>query len=517
MASDDASPPLLSRLARLILPHSSPKGGLPNVPGYSTKALKAMMERKRKNDSIRKQEFDRLRKLRQQNPSVVAEGMHMSLFPNSTPMESDGRAITLKKINEIEAQMSKLWRKPKLPAALAQPNTPPRLSPPAAPVLPKVAPLHIAAPIQQPVTQAEPLSSQYTQFAPASDSRMPAAHGSPPPPHPTHTRTHLPSHLSTHFPTHLGIPTCAHPSVHVSTHLSPQAIPPSLLEAEESTHQGLPDTTHLAPLSIHSSLHSSEAPSYQYPSLIGNTLQPALTEGASSGPTAKQQAAAPTLYSEMLREDQPIADTGFWNTPTDGADLFAAEMDVVATDAELEEAAIRFANGDVAGAQDCLREALQGPDLQPESALAWSAALLDLYRATQQQAAFEAAAQEFAWLLDGSAPTWDRTSPQQPGSDPLLYPANAPWVLHGHVLGDAVRSLTQAQPPAPSPAHARCIVDCAALIRVDFSAAGSLLNWVIAQEARGIAIQFDQVHRLVAAFFNVIGIHEHAKVVLRPL
>jgi ABC-type transporter Mla MlaB component len=59
------------------------------------------------------------------------------------------------------------------------------------------------------------------------------------------------------------------------------------------------------------------------------------------------------------------------------------------------------------------------------------------------------------------------------------------------------------------------IISCAKLVRVDFSAAGSLLNWVTARQAEGRIVQFTDVHRLVAAFFHVIGISEHAKVTSR--
>ncbi len=59
------------------------------------------------------------------------------------------------------------------------------------------------------------------------------------------------------------------------------------------------------------------------------------------------------------------------------------------------------------------------------------------------------------------------------------------------------------------------LISCAKLIRVDFSAAGTLLNWVSARQAENREVQFSEVNRLVAAFFNVIGITEHAKVVVR--
>jgi hypothetical protein len=37
------------------------------------------------------------------------------------------------------------------------------------------------------------------------------------------------------------------------------------------------------------------------------------------------------------------------------------------------------------------------------------------------------------------------------------------------------------------------------------------------RQAEGCQVQFRDVHRLVAAFFNVIGVHEHARVVLKAI
>jgi ABC-type transporter Mla MlaB component len=59
------------------------------------------------------------------------------------------------------------------------------------------------------------------------------------------------------------------------------------------------------------------------------------------------------------------------------------------------------------------------------------------------------------------------------------------------------------------------IISCRNLIRVDFSAAGTLLNWVTGHHTDGRMIQFVDAHRLVSAFFHVIGITEYAKVVVR--
>jgi anti-anti-sigma regulatory factor len=59
------------------------------------------------------------------------------------------------------------------------------------------------------------------------------------------------------------------------------------------------------------------------------------------------------------------------------------------------------------------------------------------------------------------------------------------------------------------------IISCRNLIRVDFSAAGTLLNWVSGHHAKGRMVQFVDAHRLISAFFHVIGITEFARVVLR--
>lgn len=55
-------------------------------------------------------------------------------------------------------------------------------------------------------------------------------------------------------------------------------------------------------------------------------------------------------------------------------------------------------------------------------------------------------------------------------------------------------------------------VSCAMLIRVDFIAAGDLLNWVLAKQSENRGITFVDAHRLVALFFGAMGINEHARV-----
>ena len=87
--------------------------------------------------------------------------------------------------------------------------------------------------------------------------------------------------------------------------------------------------------------------------------------------------------------------------------------------------------------------------------------------------------------------------------------------LKGSVLGDATHAFDAFD--ATQHRGEGIIVSCKGLVRVDFSAAGSILNWVAMREAEGCHVQFRDVHRLVAAFFNVIGINEHARVLPRPV
>jgi ABC-type transporter Mla MlaB component len=85
--------------------------------------------------------------------------------------------------------------------------------------------------------------------------------------------------------------------------------------------------------------------------------------------------------------------------------------------------------------------------------------------------------------------------------------------LSGQVQGDAIAVLDKLE--AKLMGADMMLISCSKLIRVDFSAAGTLLNWVSAREAESRAVQFSDVNRLVAAFFNVIGITEHARVMVR--
>jgi len=60
-------------------------------------------------------------------------------------------------------------------------------------------------------------------------------------------------------------------------------------------------------------------------------------------------------------------------------------------------------------------------------------------------------------------------------------------------------------------------VNCPKLIRLDFMAAGDLLNWVLTRRSENRSVTFSDPHRLVAMFFAAMGINEHAKIKVRTV
>ncbi len=85
--------------------------------------------------------------------------------------------------------------------------------------------------------------------------------------------------------------------------------------------------------------------------------------------------------------------------------------------------------------------------------------------------------------------------------------------LNGQLIGDLTPLL---QGMDQQIGHARVIhVSCARLIRMDFIAAGDLLNWATARRAEGRSISFEDTHRLVALFCGAMGISEQARVTVR--
>ncbi len=87
--------------------------------------------------------------------------------------------------------------------------------------------------------------------------------------------------------------------------------------------------------------------------------------------------------------------------------------------------------------------------------------------------------------------------------------------LSGQLIGDISATLAKMEAALGKAQVVR--VSCLRLIRVDFSAAGDLLNWVLSRRQEDRAVHLVDTHRLVALFFGAMGINEHAKVQVRKV
>ena len=118
MAKDDPGG-LLSKVVRFVRNPATNWSDLDEPEsvgdsGNSRQMLKELVERKKRNDFVRKREFEMLRKLRRREMAgSQASAPRPSFFQSSLPSKPDERAQTLKKIDEIEAQMSMQWWKTK--------------------------------------------------------------------------------------------------------------------------------------------------------------------------------------------------------------------------------------------------------------------------------------------------------------------------------------------------------------------------------------------------------------------
>jgi hypothetical protein len=376
--------------------------------------LKAMVERKRRNDFVRKREFDTLRKLRRDglSPEQLAALGGSSKVDDSEVRLADGgppgaRAdIGVKaKIDEIEQQM--------VGENSSREATPQRRTPAATRRAPPAAPQHPADFYSAPT---EPVSFD------AGRARSPG-----------------------------GTPTEPTPSLHPSLdHLPPL---PSLRDSEfPATPAPVQMGTGVAPL--------------RPPPAAGlvSTWSPGRADPAANRPATPS--ARPAAPSPAL----PQIDAAF-----DPHGRFAVEVSEVVHDPELDEAVISFANADFNQCEQAL-VALCRPDApRARHAETWLV-LFDLYRATGQQGKFETLSLEYANQFDRSSPQWyslpkrvaDAAAEERP--DTRGVKGDVGWVSPAVLDADAVARLRSATLQLPLP----WVLDWNALQRVEAEAAGHL-------------------------------------------
>jgi len=168
---------------------------------------------------------------------------------------------------------------------------------------------------------------------------------------------------------------------------------------------------------------------------------------------------------------------------------------------------------------------------------------LDALRMTNRPDQFDEAAIDYCVTYEVSPPSWEpaqcevRVSGSQSSTtspplsmvsdvstsfiesrfneDPTATVQVASVELSGQLVGDIGPTLKRLE--AELGGSTIVNVSCSRLIRVDFIAAGDLLNWVLARRNENRSVVFVESHRLVALFFGAMGINEHARVKVRSV
>ena len=163
----------------------------------------------------------------------------------------------------------------------------------------------------------------------------------------------------------------------------------------------------------------------------------------------------------------------------------------------------------------------------------WWRLRLDALCILQRHDDFESLALDYCVLYEVSPPSWSPAActlvQDQPTSDfgtqaeglqssapdelPVLMGPFVACELVGEVIDEASDELTKLFAAGESADH--LVITCALTVRLNFLAAGAVLNWVIERKSHGCQVQFVQVPRLVAVFFQLLGVERYAKILVR--
>ncbi len=476
--------------------------------GYSREMLKEMIERRQRNDFVRRREFDMLRKLRQREAAGGddAAGTPSSFNVSSTSGKTEGRALTLKKIDEIEEQMSQQWWKARGGQAEQKPEgTPGEAAPMAeqharayADTVPGVP--QVAAPGQSTSVQAQGhdgcIEEASIRFAHGDDAG---------------TEAILLQALASDSPTG-----------------GQDDIWRTLLDFYQATG----DAEKYAVTSTrYAQRMKRPAPEWVSLRALANTVRASTASqpkpaGAGAG-SADWSSTARLSREGLIGLTRALAAAGpSWKL--DWSALGAIQIEAAGPLRALfnhwadSAVQLRFSGADQLLL--VLAEATPANDRNVD-AVWWQlhmAALRVMHRADE----FELLALNYCITYEVSPPPWEDPKGDYASLDtPKVVkpsfsilsgeqensPVPAPGaVLAGDLTGESLSTWQRldeelASATAPS-------VSCAALVRVDFTAAGSLLNWVTGRHVRGDSVEFVDAHRLIAAFFGVVGIADHAAV-----
>jgi len=502
--------------------------------------LQETMVRKRRNEAIRQQEFAQLRLLRQRNEAVgqaaPAQAQPDDALSSVLGQESRSTA-TLQKIDAIEAQMSgQWWRQPAStsakgakPAAQRQPNSK-QLSD-----LPVLGEDSAVQPVASAVPETKPASSPRTvpvvrspaskafsvlrTFKPHPDLEEAAilfAHGDL-----ESARTRLLEQLLQ--------------SLSVQQPVDENKVG-VLWHAVLDLCRALGDEAAFEPLAIDYAEHfGRSAPLwFSIPARIG---LPALYGDAHRVPPQRQfqwrcpavltLGAVTALDTAQAEAPQPWCVSWLRLESIDAAALpaLAQLLDAWASHSG------QFVFSD-AGTLLHLLEQHTAPG-DKASPAPWWALRMAVLRMMGRMETYEQVALDYCVTYEVSPPSWVDPVCQcvvqeegeanvsilqaalLPSAIPLSAPASQLFMVPD--MGKGLAGVIEGDPQPwleaiAAQAQRGQVLDipCCNLIRLDFVAAGSILNWAADMQNRGYSLRFTQLHQLVAAFFYVIGIQEHA-------
>ena len=571
MATKDNSPGLLSKVARFMRNPTVDWSDLDNQvsepdSGYSKQALKAMIERKRQNDFVRRREFDQLRKLRNRDPAVPSADPAdpNASFQNSVASNPDERASTLKKIDAIEAQMSRQWWKGRQDTAFVHEGS-------AAPALSESAPEKLetgfaATQAAEAYSPSDTADFAQTQMSPASANGHAMRTDDERSSRPTFSNSEL-------FVNQLGDGEADSDLEEAAIRFAngdDAGVQTVLLEALERSplnqdaanvwiatlfdfYRATGQQTRFEKCSLDFAQRFgyTAPPWFSIPKLLRTSTAVDATTIPSPLPTSPVWDSPAEFTIEALdRLNLALANAASpWHVNWQSLERIEARAA-----SPLSQLFATWCNAPVKLQFDGTSRLLKTlrhytPSGNRQLSQVWWRLRMDALRIIGLQDEFQLAALDYCVTYEVSPPTWQAAhcvciqedisggddalsairentdgAPQAiaiaersqaltiaMSLDSTMPPATVS--LSGEITGEAAETLSMLDRARRT--SERLAISCEQLIRVDFSAAGSLLNWAAQRQAEGYQVQFHDVHRLVAAFFNVIGINEHAKVVLR--
>lgn len=588
MAVKENSKGLLSRVANLIrkddkAASEGEESRQDRGADTTQEALKARVEQKRRDDIIRRREFDHLRKIRSNGivtSSYVAG--KSQVFQSSGGYQGQERHNTVQKINDIEAQMSRNWwtrKSEELGGAVPPSRSVPLHSakpPPAKPVIASVRMGMDDPPAgtdlldgfefaTAPVTAATPKKAVEGGGAMGTPAFRPSSHDPVVVGFVPSVSSTLDSGISgfsnsklvsIEMGVTLGDPNLQEASIRFAEGDSSGALT-LLLQGYEAS-DSRPEAVQIyagAIFDLHRANGAKDAFDHfavSYAERSG-TSPPEWMSLPNLGRDKRAQSEASavvlrpdewvcpaTLSVEHLTAlDRLVQRSGamvhvHWDDLCALADDVAQPFAAVLARWASSPLALGFSGVPVL--LKVLKARTPGGDVRIDQA--WWRLRLNAYRVLGMLDDFEQVALDFCMVYELSPPSWEPPLCQCThemavvGGDVLaedsashfdgsrasvfgLLSADESEVvaLAGEVLGDADSALSALRDGAKG--NHQLVVSCSHLIRVDFAAAGCILNWVANLESQGCHVQFQDLSRLVAAFFNVIGINDHASVVLR--